>query len=253
MLEPSHYNLRSTYFWQQYIDRLASYLNFRHTTQIREVKINNDAFEIKCNNISVYPLLRELFQSNLNEFTITFPSYYIENYRSDQVVWMYIPELFTIEESKLILQSYVDVFHAYNFPRLFTSKFLKNLGLLIDLKDVVRKTGIQEVRFQDQLQFIWPIYFMSNKNIKETITTKFSSISFIRDEVKKIEILEIDYHFCWIILSGVIWTGDLPSLFKTSNFYKNLYEIHLSKIDVDKYVYCLENLKFRLGLSKNSG
>lgn len=250
-LNPMHYDIRKHYFWQYFVDRLASYLGFTHTSLVNEVRIASGGnIELSCSDNSVLPLMQSLFQAFEQEDKIILPSYDTDqSYKTTQAIWLFIPELFVPEESQLLMKSYVDVYFPNMFPKIFTSRFLKNLNSMIDLKDTVRRAGVQSVNFTSEgVEFTWPIFFMNAKAAKEIITAQLPGISFVRNEPKQIEVLMVEYAIAWSVLSGTSWTGDLAGLFENVEFYKNVFNLHLSKVDTDKYSYCADKIRAQFGL-----
>jgi hypothetical protein len=251
---PAQYDIKSKAFWQTFFDRLTRYLSYTHTATILDVSFTATSdITIKCTNqASLYPLLQGLFQAKEKEGYIILPNSDIEGYPITKAIWLYVPNLFSDEENRLIMQSYVKFFFASTFPKLFTSRFLKHLNSIVDIQDTVRKAGIKSVEFSNQgVHFIWPIFFVSKQTAREILNTGIPGIEFVRDEIQQLEILTVNYQFAWAALSGTNWTGDLNALFEKANFYKNLYAHHFSNVDVDKYSYCADRIRANFNL--NSG
>jgi hypothetical protein len=243
---PEHYNVRNKYFWQLYFDRLAVYSKLPHST-ISSVKFYVDGkLEFTSNNPTNFlKLLKSRFIVLEEEGKFVIPAYIRGHKNISKAIWIFIPQLFDPEENKMICESYIKYLYEKLFPKQFTAYFLKYLNKIVDLKDIIRKSGVQKVEFLNEgLLFIWPIYFLS-KTRPEILNSITHGIMFSRNEIEKHESILVPYDFCWATLSGVCWSGNLKSLFSSVELFKNV-QATLEENQKNKYTYCLNKIDYYL-------
>lgn len=250
MLNLEHYKITSTHFWQLYFDRLTQYFSVTSQATITSVKFSPTSdIEINCTNrLSILPLLANLFQAYEKDCLIVLPSYYMGGYQINKALWLFCPQLFDKQENKLIFEAFVHFFYGRTFPKQFTTQFLKYLNRILDLKDVIRKSGVQQVNFTDDgVEFIWPIFFQQQNSPQRVIEATVPGVSFTRDEPKAKEVLLVSYDFAWEAINGTSWSGDLRALFEKNELFQNV-QTHLTKVDTDKYAYCAERVRKQFNL-----
>ena len=250
-LNPTHYNIRGHHFWQIFLDRLCGYLGTQHKSKVKSVKLHNNDIEFTCTHLAnISNLMINLFQAQEKDNKILLiPSYSIGSSKTSKSIWLFIPQLFNEEENCLIFKSYVNVYYEKTFPKLFTTQFIKHLNKIIELQDIVRRAGVQRVDFKvDGVKFTWPVYFLADKITAEIVASNIPGINFLRDEQNKIEVMTVGYAFAWAAVTGTNWSGDLKSLFESNDIFKSIYNERFSKIDTEKYSYCLDRIKEKFGV-----
>lgn len=240
---PEHYNIRNKHFWQLYFDRLAAYSKYRHTSSITSVKFHPcGKLELYTNNNKeLFKLIKSRFIAFEEGNKIVIPSHIKGHKNLSKSLWLFIPQIFDATENKLVCENYIKFIYEKSFPKQFTAHFLKYLNKIVDLKDIIRKSGVQKVEFLDEgVLFIWPIFYLS-KTRPEILNSITHGIMFSRNEVEKHESILVPYEFCWATLSGVCWSGNLKSLFSTVELFKNVEEV-LAESNLERFEYCLERV-----------
>ena len=167
---------------------------------------------------------------------ILFGSYAKGTAREDSDMDYDIP---SIEEAK----------EAFTLEMKTKKYILKYLNKIVDLKDIIRKSGVQKVEFLNEgLLFIWPIFYLS-KTRPEILNSITHGIMFSRNEIEKHESILVPYDFCWATLSGVCWSGNLKSLFSTIELFQNVEEAFEEK-SIEKHRYCLDHIEVLLKSKK---
>lgn len=241
---PEHYNVRSRHFWQIYFDRLAAYSKYLHTAAVTSVKFHTDGkLEIYSNNNpELFKLIKSRFIAYEEGNKIVIPSHIKGHKNLSKSLWLFIPQIFDPVENRMICENYIKFIYEKSFPKQFTAHFLKYLNKIVDLKDIIRKSGVQKVEFlNDGLLFIWPIFYLS-KTRPEILNSITHGIMFSRNEIEKHESILVPYEFCWATLSGVCWSGNLKSLFQTVELFKNVEEV-FEESENGKFDYCLERIE----------
>lgn len=243
-----HYNVRSKHFWQIYFDRLAAFSKTSFIAVITQAKFSVDGkLELNStNNASLAKLVKSRFLMLEEDGKVIIPSSIKGHKNISKSLWLFIPQLFDGNENRLICESYIKFIYEKSFPKQFTAHFLKYLNKIVDLKDIVRKSGVQKVEFLNEgVLFSWPIFFLS-KTRPEILNSITHGIIFSRNEVTRQESILVPYDFCWATLSGVCWSGNLKSLFSEVELFKNV-ELAFEGLEVDDYSYCLDRIDFFLG------